>query len=514
MATAQRAREPPLRVATAPVARRPARGTRGREPARFPGPAFDLARIELGAPPLVLQRKLAVGTATDPLEAEADRIANEVMRGPDAAPAMATAPPRLARKCACGGDAGDAEECPSCRQSGQLQRRALGDGARANAPPIVHEALRSPGRPLDTAARAFFEPRFGHDFGRVRIHADDLGGKSARAVNAVAYTVGPDIVFADGAYQPHGPAGLGLLAHELAHVVQQGQGRSGEAASVSTDRHRPRNALTLRRLTPDQFRQKLGATADEKTAIDTLFADKQFKGLWDYLPTCPSKPTKDLGPLTLEVEPGLKMYGVERFGGYFPDKKTLKINPTKPEHQSNPQELVDTVVHELIHAIDDLDDQCVKDGGKASPLAGAGTVPRKLLADVKGTPDEDKLLTERGPGASNPCEEFLDINSKAQQIVTSIIQADIKATKIGHVTLTFVNDALRNSPAALAEYKKCRDVACAEADADKRKAAIGRCAEAIINKYVTPPTPASGPTSGPATPTPKSATPPANPKPP
>ena len=87
--------------------------------------------------------------------------------------------------------------------------------------PVVHDVLRSSGQPLEPAARAEMEARFGHDFGRVRVHADARASASARAVDAVAYTVGRDVVFADGRYQPGTGAGQALLAHELAHVVQQ-----------------------------------------------------------------------------------------------------------------------------------------------------------------------------------------------------------------------------------------------------------------------------------------------------
>jgi hypothetical protein len=66
------------------------------------------------------------------------------------------------------------------------------------------------------------ETRFGHDFGRVRVHADARAAESARAVGALAYTVGPQVVFAAGQYRPESSAGRRLLAHELAHVVQQG----------------------------------------------------------------------------------------------------------------------------------------------------------------------------------------------------------------------------------------------------------------------------------------------------
>jgi hypothetical protein len=84
----------------------------------------------------------------------------------------------------------------------------------------VPEVLRSPGRPLDAASRAYMEPRFGHDFSQVRIHDDALAAESARSVAARAYTVGEQIVFAAGQSARDWP----LLAHELAHVVQQTSG--------------------------------------------------------------------------------------------------------------------------------------------------------------------------------------------------------------------------------------------------------------------------------------------------
>ena len=96
------------------------------------------------------------------------------------------------------------------------------------APPIVHDVLRSPGQPLDPATRAFFEPRFGHDFSRVRVHTDAKAAESAWAVNALAYTVGRDVAFGLAQYAPQTGAGRKLLAHELTHVVQQGLASSSE----------------------------------------------------------------------------------------------------------------------------------------------------------------------------------------------------------------------------------------------------------------------------------------------
>jgi hypothetical protein len=85
----------------------------------------------------------------------------------------------------------------------------------------VHEVVRSPGRDLDSQTRRELETRFGHDFSRVRVHTDERAAESARAVNARAYTVGRDIVFDEGLYAPSTASGRTLLAHELAHVVQQ-----------------------------------------------------------------------------------------------------------------------------------------------------------------------------------------------------------------------------------------------------------------------------------------------------
>ncbi|HEX6371352.1 MAG TPA: DUF4157 domain-containing protein [Longimicrobium sp.] len=99
------------------------------------------------------------------------------------------------------------------------QARAAAEGA---APAPVQQALRSPGRPLDAEARAFMEPRFGRDFAAVRVHTGRAAAAGAASVGANAFTTGPDIVFAPGQYAPGTAAGRRLLAHELAHVVQQG----------------------------------------------------------------------------------------------------------------------------------------------------------------------------------------------------------------------------------------------------------------------------------------------------
>ena len=129
-------------------------------------------------------------------------------------------PVAVRRRCACGGTPGPDGECAACRQK-RLQRTATSSGAPP-APSIVHDVLRSRGRPLDASTQTFMEARFGHDFSRVRVHTDDRASESARAVDALAYTVGSHVVFGKAQYDPASRGGRQLLAHELAHVVQQG----------------------------------------------------------------------------------------------------------------------------------------------------------------------------------------------------------------------------------------------------------------------------------------------------
>ena len=128
----------------------------------------------------------------------------------------------LQRKCACGGAAGLTGRCEACEHKRLVRPSAFAATRNASAPPIVHDVLRSPGQELDWGTRNFMESRFGHDFSRVRIHTDSSAALSARQVNARAYTVGADIVFGDGQYRPGSQEGDRLIAHELAHVVQQG----------------------------------------------------------------------------------------------------------------------------------------------------------------------------------------------------------------------------------------------------------------------------------------------------
>lgn len=135
----------------------------------------------------------------------------------------------LQRTCACGAPMLSGEETKYRNKQQSLQRQAdppflLPEESTEGDPFLVNHALSATGQPLDTATRSFMEPRFGHDFSQVRIHTDERAAESAQGINALAYTVGSDIVFGSGQYAPETNAGQRLLAHELTHVVQQRSG--------------------------------------------------------------------------------------------------------------------------------------------------------------------------------------------------------------------------------------------------------------------------------------------------
>ena len=134
---------------------------------------------------------------------------------------LAGGPLLLRRTCGCGNHTGGGA-CGNCRKKeSTLQRKDSGTNEATQPPAIVHEVLRSPGHSLDRETRVMMERRFAHDFSGVRVHIDQRAADSARAVNALAYTVGRDIVFGANQYRPGSKAGQRLLAHELTHTIQQ-----------------------------------------------------------------------------------------------------------------------------------------------------------------------------------------------------------------------------------------------------------------------------------------------------
>jgi hypothetical protein len=160
-----------------------------------------------------IQTKLAINEPGDEQEQEADRVSEHVMRKQNFEPVKS--------------------------YEAKLQRKENGDVANSFAPQIVRDVLSSGGRPLEADTRAFMESRFSLDFGNVKIHDNNAAAKSASSINALAYTLGNNIVFNNGQYAPGTEEGQKLLAHELVHVKQQGDGNATNSIQrfSDTDHH-------------------------------------------------------------------------------------------------------------------------------------------------------------------------------------------------------------------------------------------------------------------------------------
>lgn len=156
---------------------------------------------------------LVVAPANDAAEREAEAVAETVLARAAAPPVVMASPPAVQRACA------------DCEAEEEKLRRAPATGAApAYAPPPVHAALAGPSHGLDATLRDAAGPRLGTAAASARIHRGAGADRAARSVGARAFTVGRDIVFADGHYAPETPPGRALLMHELVHVAQQASG--------------------------------------------------------------------------------------------------------------------------------------------------------------------------------------------------------------------------------------------------------------------------------------------------
>jgi hypothetical protein len=228
---------------TSAPTRNPSASATTSAPAIFPGQISSLTDVLLqrsatcacgGGCPLCeesanlkLQTKLAVSSPGDKFEQEADAVADQVMRMTD--PVEHTDNPGL-----------------SPTEEPQILR--LAHGASGGEVASDFTSRLGTGTPLDTASRTYFESRFGYDFGGVRLHTDQAATDTARAIQARAYTLGRDIVFGAGEYEPSTFAGKRLLAHELAHVVQQSS-HAGPMAQRQASALSPLSQRMLQRTT-------------------------------------------------------------------------------------------------------------------------------------------------------------------------------------------------------------------------------------------------------------------------
>ncbi len=238
-------------------------------PLGLPGPSLCPFGGTCHNCPAPVQAKLKVNEPADRYEQEADRVADAVMR-------MSEPYTRVQRACsACGEEetlqsrpvavqitpliqrqfepeAEEEEEPQEEEEEEPIQTKGISGQTPGSSPGLAAQvrAARSRGEPLPQSVRDFFEPRFGREFGEVRVHTDNQAAETAHAINARAFTIGRDIVFGANQYQPDAPSGRHLLAHELTHVVQQAYSPpvrthstdgypATSRADVNRERHKP-----------------------------------------------------------------------------------------------------------------------------------------------------------------------------------------------------------------------------------------------------------------------------------
>jgi hypothetical protein len=298
----------------------------------------------------VIQAKLKIGEPNDVYEQEADRMADAVMRMPDPQvqrkspwnedeedpiqmkPVVGESTTLVQRKSPWNEDEEDPiqmkpadgesitlvqrkspwnedEEDPIQMKSTSNQTAKVPSNIAKN----IH-ALRGGGESLPMPIRNFFEPRFGYDFSKVRIHANNNADDSAKSIHAEAFTTGFDIAFASGKYRPHSQDGIKLLAHELTHVLQQGSTPSLQGNHIQRWSGSDHKAITIK----------------ASSVIPQYYLDATLlKSLYSYVGAMDLRMRR----IARVAIPGIKHYAVK----WHPLARVLKIKPPDilpegPEH--------------------------------------------------------------------------------------------------------------------------------------------------------------------------------------
>ncbi|HSU16504.1 MAG TPA: DUF4157 domain-containing protein [Longimicrobium sp.] len=294
---------------------RPAvREAQGQDALASPPPAHQFARVPVFAPaPVRVQAQPRTSMPGDAHEREAEHAAAQVMHAP-------------------GGES----------LQGEAGTRDGGAGRdAAPAAPLPGGLGAAAGARLDPATRAFMEPRLGHDFSRVRIHTGTAAASSAESLSARAYTVGSHVVFGAGQYQPHTPAGRRLLAHELAHVVQQGGGTPTRGGPHGVAVRSAAAAGQVQRDAELDAEQTKNGLAAAKKAIEELEATaaKSKDALPEYIRDA-------IKLLRAKLDAGqIKIYAFEglKHGQFKGDE--IRLDGATPDAIN-----VTTVLHEGVHA--------------------------------------------------------------------------------------------------------------------------------------------------------------------
>jgi len=221
-----------------------------------------------------IQLKLSVGAVNDPLEHEADAMADKVMRMPET--------PFVRRKSNCSNCDYDDEHVHlkplASRVTPFIQAKSNGETAVSDSVSGRITSATGGGCPMETGTKNFMESRFGADFSDVKIHTGDEPAQLNRSLDAKAFTVSNNIFFNNGQYQPETDAGKHLLAHELTHTLQQ-SGNAGSNSSAVIRRTPASDAKALAKQIHDAFSAAKVDDTVVLTALGTLARDATKAGL-------------------------------------------------------------------------------------------------------------------------------------------------------------------------------------------------------------------------------------------
>lgn len=248
-----------------------------------------------------IQTKLKINSPNDKYEQEADKVAEQVMRMPE---------PNIQRKCtSCGKEEEETIQrkplvsqisplvqrtCADCEEEA-LQTKSKGNSGRMASSTLTQQiqSSRGNGQAIDSNTQTFMATRFGHDFSGVRIHSGTQAAQMNKEINARAFTIGKDIYFNRNEYQPSSSTGKRLLAHELTHVVQQGEGNTNSAIQRSVSENYSRGN--------DDLSECDYETAQIFVVLDTSNfsgCDSSFDIGINYIATLKGDPT-DLQPVQI-----------------------------------------------------------------------------------------------------------------------------------------------------------------------------------------------------------------------
>jgi uncharacterized protein DUF4157 len=324
-----------------------------------------------------IQATLHVSSPGDQLEQEADRVADAVTRMPDPRDNSGLTISNPARLSSLN------RRCSECEK----------EVGRGPAMESHIERLRGGGRQMPESLRAYFEPRFGHDFGRVRLHTGSDAAEAAQTIDAKAFTVGNDVAFGAAAYSPETAAGRRLLAHELTHVIQQTGGTPGWL-------HAARQGLTIQRQTGTDYGLARAASRDKYVAEAVrLWTTKKSMKVEDFVNALMKVIETDLlsqgvPELKWQMSPGLGASGqfdsekwiVSIDPDAFSDRQ-VTITELKDLTLDEVQNVVGTLYHESRHTDQDvLNIRVLLDQKKAvKDIVQETKIPARIVDAVKAT---------------------------------------------------------------------------------------------------------------------------------